>query len=53
MVIKGETILEKKDAGQKIIDICKAMTNKDPIEIGEYKGFKMILSFDTFDRNFY
>jgi len=53
MVIKGETILEKKDAGQKIIDICKAMTNKDPIEIGEYRGFKMILSFDTFDRNFY
>ena len=53
MVIKGETILEKKDAGQKIIDICKAMTNKDPIEIGEYRGFKMMLSFDTFDRNFY
>ena len=29
------------------------MTNKDPIEIGEYRGFKMILSFDTFDRTFH
>ena len=53
MIIKGENIIEKKDAGQKIIDICKSMTNKEPIEIGEYKGFKMILSFDTFDRTFH
>lgn len=53
MNIRGENIIEKKDAGQKIIDICKSMTNKDPIEIGEYKGFKMILSFDTFDRTFH
>ena len=53
MIIKGENIIEKKDAGQKIIDICKSMTNKEPIEIVEYKGFKMILSFDTFDRTFH
>ena len=53
MIIKDETITEKKDAGQKIIDICKAMTNKEPVEIGEYKGFKMMLSFDTFDRTFH
>ena len=53
MIIKGENFIEKKDAGQKLIDICKSMTNKDPIEIGEYRGFKMILSFDTFDRTFH
>lgn len=29
------------------------MTNPEPIEIGEYKGFKMMLSFDTMDRKFY
>lgn len=53
MIIKGETFNERKEAGEKIIDICKSMTNPDPIEIGEYKGFKMTLSFDTFDRKFY
>ena len=29
------------------------MTNPEPLEIGEYKGFKIILSFDTMDRKFY
>lgn len=53
MIIKDITYTEKADAGQKIIDICKSMTNKEPIEIGEYRGFKMILSFDTFDRSFH
>ena len=53
MVIKGDTFTERKDAGEKIIEICKSMTNPEPIEIGEYKGFKMMLSFDTMDRKFY
>jgi hypothetical protein len=53
MKINDENIIEKKEAGQKIIDICKSMTNKEPIEIGEYRGFKMMLSFDTFDRTFH
>ena len=53
MTIKDETFTERKDAGEKIIEICKSMTNPEPIEIGEYKGFKMMLSFDTMDRKFY
>ncbi len=27
------------------------MTNPEPLEVGEYKGFKIILSFDTMDRS--
>lgn len=53
MIIDEKKILEKKEAGQKIINMCKSMTCKEPIEIGVYKGFKMILSFDTFDRTFH
>ena len=53
MTIRGEDFIERKEAGEKIIEICKSMTNPEPIEIGEYKGFKMMLSFDTFDRKFY
>ncbi len=53
MNIKGDTYIERKDAGEKILELCKAMSNPEPIEIGEYKGFKMLLSFDTVDRKFY
>ena len=53
MYIKGTNFTEKKLAGERIIKLCKSMTNPDPIEIGEYKGFNMILSFDTFYKTFY
>ena len=53
MNIKEKEYTDKAEAGQMIIDICKSMTNSDPIEIGEYRGFKMILTFDSFDRKFH
>lgn len=53
MNIKGTDFTERKEAGEKIIEICKSMTNPEPLEIGEYKGFKIILSFDTMGRKFY
>lgn len=53
MNIKGTDFTERKETGEKIIEICKSMTNPEPLEIGEYKGFKIILSFDTMDRKFY
>lgn len=53
MNIKGTDFTERKEAGEKIIEICKSMTNPELLEIGEYKGFKIILSFDTMDRKFY
>ena len=51
--LRADFELSKKEAGEKIIEICKSMTNPEPIEIGDYKGFKMMLSFDTIDRKFY
>ncbi len=53
MIIQEKTYTERKEAGEKIIDLCKAMTNPDPIPVGEYKGFKMMLSFDTMSRTFF
>ena len=53
MNIKDTDFTERKEAGEKIIEICKSMTNPEPLEIGEYKGFKIIVSFDTMDRKFY
>lgn len=48
MKIDGTSYLEKEQAGQALIERCKAMTSVDPVVVGEYRGFKMILSIDTF-----
>ena len=48
MTIDGKTYSEKEPAGKMLIERCKAMTSPDPVMIGEYRGFKMILSIDTF-----
>ena len=48
MTIDGTPYHEKDKAGQALIERCKAMTSPEPITIGEYRGFKMILSIDTF-----
>lgn len=48
MAIDGIAYSEKDKEGQALIERCKAMTSPEPITIGEYRGFKMILSIDTF-----
>src|SRR5574344_2545547 len=41
MKINGIVYDDKKVAGEKIIEVCKSMSNPAPISIGEYRGFKM------------
>lgn len=53
MEINGVTYRQKKDAGAAILNACKSMTNPDPVEIGSYRGFALIMSFDTLSRSFY
>lgn len=50
MVIDGYSYTEKAEAGQVIIEACKAKTTSEPTPLGEYRGFKMELEFDTFER---
>ncbi len=50
MVIDGYSYTEKAEAGQVIIEACKAKTTSEPIPLGEYRGFKTDLEFDTFER---
>jgi len=52
MIVMGVTYTEKAEAGKAIIEACKKMTNPDPIIIGEYRGFTMELSFDSFSREY-
>ena len=49
----GEVIhAEKQAAGEAILLACQNMRSPDPIHLGEYKGFIMTLSFDTFSREY-
>ena len=48
MTIDDTAYSEKDKAGQALIERCKAMTSSDPVMVGEYRGFKMILSIDMF-----
>ena len=52
MTIDGVIYAEKADAGQALIDRCKAMTKPDIIPVGEYRGFAMSLEFDTFAKEY-
>ena len=52
MIMSGGTVREKKAAGDAILGLCKSMTSPDPIPIGQYRGFDMELSFDTFSREY-
>ena len=47
MTIDGLGYYEKDKAGTALIERCKTMTSTDPAVIGEYRGFTMILSFDS------
>ncbi len=52
MFMPGGVVRDKKDAGDAILGLCKSMTTPDPISIGQYRGFDMELSFDTFSREY-
>ena len=47
MTVKGTFYSEKADAGNAILEACKAMTNPEPIPLGEYRGFTMELYFEA------
>lgn len=52
MQINGVTYGEKKEAGQAIIEACKAMSSPDPVPLGAYRGLAMELSYSTFSKEF-
>ena len=52
MMVSGVSYSEKAEAGQAIINACKAMNSPDAIPLGEYRGFQMELYFDTVQRNY-
>ncbi len=46
MIIKGVTYTDKKQAGDKILELCKNIDKTEKQEIGSYRGFKMELDYE-------
>lgn len=52
MQIYDVVYTEKKEAGQAIIEACKAMKSAEAVLLGRYRGFPMKLSYDSFQKVF-
>ena len=52
MVIENKGYTSKKAAGSAILEACQAMTSPDPIPLGAYRGFAMVVRFDSFSREY-
>ena len=52
MVIDNQIYNERAKAGEKILELCKKVNDLKGIYIGEYRGFKMYLEFNSFSKIF-
>ncbi len=50
MSILGEVYTDKESATKALMEACKSVTDKNPVSIGTYLGFKMNVSFDSFNQ---
>ena len=52
MEVNGTRFTEKAEAGEAILAICKANQSLEPVPLGSYRGFKMELTFDSFQKEY-
>ena len=52
MVVRGDTLTDKDNAGAAILEACKEVKDNEPVEIGSYRGFAMFLSVENFGSDF-
>ena len=53
MKVGDKLYTDKKEAGTALVEMCKEMKSVNaPTVIGEYAGFKMAVSFDSFNHKF-
>jgi hypothetical protein len=53
MEVMGTTYTEKAEAGKAILAVCERINSPDERPLGEYRGFKMEIGFDTLSREFF
>ena len=50
MTIQGAEYKDKAEVGKAIIEFCKTKTSADTEILGEYRGFKMEIEFNQYER---
>lgn len=53
MTVMDKAYTEKESAGTAILQACKQVKQKSTVDIGNYKGFDMSLSYDSFANEFH
>ena len=49
----GTDFTEKAEAGRQILEICKRISNPEPRPLGEYRGFRTEIGFDTMQKQYF
>ena len=52
MVVRGDKLSDKKNAGAALISACQEMVSKEAVKIGSYRGFAILASYDTWERQY-
>ena len=52
MEVNATRFTEKAEAGEAILAVCKANQSLEPVPLGSYRGFKMELAFDSFQKEY-
>ncbi len=52
MKFDNQIYSDKEAAGKKLIECCQNLKSMEEKEVGEYRGFRMKISFDSFSHNF-
>ena len=50
LTIDGTTYTDKKEAGEALIARCKKLTDVEPVNIGDYRGFQLFVFIDTISK---
>ena len=52
MTIGGNSFTERKDAGAALIEACRGIHGTGNEKVGNYRGFEISISFDTFNKEY-
>jgi hypothetical protein len=52
MTIADTVYTDRKAAGSAILAECQAMQSPDPVPLGSYRGFDMMVSFDSYEKEY-
>ena len=52
MEIRGDLLTDKENAGAALLDACKEVKTSDPVQIGSYRGFTMLVEFQAWKQEY-